>query len=126
MKLKRRRYHYLRRADIGVGLDAVEIIDNGLQGLRSGYGTSHGVGHPLTHAKVLLRGIGIVVQNHAYVVEALEGAHAGGANGNNRCRGIAKFHKQAARDRDKLGVHVVPAYGFAFHRLKCSGAHMEC
>ena len=61
----------------------------------------------------------------AYVVQALEGAHACGAHGNNGSGSGGKLGEEVTRHADELGVHVVSANVVALHGLESAGTHMQ-
>ena len=109
---------------------AVEIVEQVLQGLdgRDGalpHSTGFVVGLPLVHMQLLFGEFGIAAELAAHVVEALEGAHAGGAHGNGTGLMGKQLGNGLAAHADVFGVHLVTLYLLALDGLERAGAHME-
>ena len=109
---------------------AVEIVEQVLQGHhgRDGalpHSTGLVVGLPLVHMQLLFGEFGIAAELAAHVVEALEGAHAGGAHGNGTGLMGQQLGNGVAAHADVFGVHLVALYLLALDRLERSGTHVE-
>ena len=57
-----------RASDVAVGVVPVEIIHNVLQGARSVDGSVAFVWEPLRHVELLVRCIGVPLENHTYII----------------------------------------------------------
>ena len=109
-----------------VGLVAVQVVEYVLQGLVGGQAVvGRLVGHPLFHDQLFRGGLGMSRQKHAYVIEALQRAHRGGAYGHDVPQATLQPLDALAAHGDELGVHLVPLDGLALDGLKGSGAHMQ-
>ena len=68
---------------------------------------------------------GVMVCLHAHPVEALQGAHAGGAHGDGLAVVAQQLVDGLAAHADILGVHLVVCYLLALHGLERACTHME-
>ena len=115
-----------RRRHQAVGAPAVEVIQDVPQRLGHGQAVvGLVIRHPLPHDQFLARGIRIILDEHADVVEALERADRGGADGDDLAQvGPQPFDRRAA-DGDEFRVHLVAGDRLALHRLEGAGAHVQ-
>ena len=101
----------------------VHVFQQGLQGLAS-VGQSLvflGVWHPLLHMEVFLALHG----QKSHVVETLQGAHTGGANGNGRASVCNEPFYGCAVYGNVLRVHVVAANLLALDWLEGAGTNVQ-
>ena len=103
----------------------VEVVDESEQGLAGGNVGCAVVGLPLFDDELLGRGVGVLYEGAAHVVEAFECAHRGGAYGDDAPCGRGQRKEGLARYRYVLGVHGVAGNGVALHRLEGAGSHMQ-
>ena len=108
--------HQLSTTHIGVGMVPVQVVHNVLQGLLGRDLAGRGVGHPLGDSEGFLVGIGVVLENLADIVQALERAHTGGSHSDDGARGIDDVEYHIAWHADELIVHRVVADVLALKR----------
>ena len=68
--------------------------------------------------------IGLRQHLEAHIIEALQGAHAGGTNGNSLAIVGQQFFEGLTAHADIFGVHLVTFNLFALNRLKRTCTHM--
>ena len=110
---------------------AVQVVDDGLDSLHRS-DAIHQVAVlgelvwvPLVDVQILLIGIRVLDEMHAHIVEALDGAHAGGAHGDDLALVMDELLQAAAMYHDILRMHLVTLYLQALHWLEGACAHME-
>ena len=108
--------------DEGGGAAVAQVGGDGIEGLPDGeLRVGVAVGVPLGKLAVPP-----TLMNHASdVVEALEGAHGGGAHGDDTAGGVGKLLDEGQRHGDELAVHLVLPYRVRFDGLERACADVE-
>ena len=102
----------------------VQVVDDVLKRLLGGDRTGCGIGHPLGDGEGLFVGIGVIFQDLANVIQALEGAHAGGAHGDDGAGSVDDVLDHVAWHADELIVHGVVTDVLTLNRLEGARTHV--
>ena len=100
---------------------AVQVRDQGIQGLPGAVRIFAGIGCPLLY----IGGNAVFQATYTHIIEGFQCADGGGSYGNNRRMAFFQALQQLFGHHKRLPMHGMFAHQGAFHGQKGAGTHMQ-